>query len=751
MTVLRTCLFACFFAASLFARQEPWSADGFEIEVQEVPGQDGSAVLDGPFRAQAADGRKVEGAYAQGLASGRWRFVNAAGKSIAIGPYIDGERSGTWTHRAEGGALLAKGQCSEGRPAGPWTFYLEGGKRKVVDPSHSGDYAWTETSFADGQRRAAGLLLDGQPHGPWTFWWPNGQPMLRGHLERGRWAGGVEFAFPSGHRDEGFMGAGIEAPVDLTWLAEGYPIPGQPAPARPLAELPAATADALGELPARLDLPVETASHGAVHEYAAAFDGILAGLRAGKRGLGEVQIAANAMHAALGGRTTGWSWDTPGSDARNIVSAHRARAFFECSKDDAGLWAIGLAAYGSPEPDSDWLPELDARRLAGLPPAERAPLGRHGERSSKNKRRYAIEDSEPALEAALEWLAAHQNADGSFEAQEFQYAQGSDCGCEGQGRYEQDLGVTALALQVFVDDGNTPLAGPYADVVLRGTRWILRQQDRATGAIADVDVGRRPGGKIPRNLLHSSIYDHAMATGYLASLWRGSRKYTYDGPVSRAARYLVEQRSNQGGWHYRRLDGGDGDSSITGWCWRALQEAGLSGIEVPIPVQDGVLGLIDKLTDKGTGRMGYTRPGEGSARVLDRNDHYPNDLTEALTAVGLLLRLQLGESPESQPLIGMHADLMLKLLPEWDPEGLGTDMYYWYYGSLALRRLGGKHWDAWRKALEPAVLEGQVKSGHESGSWDPIGPWGHSGGRVYATAMMASCLQTLMPPLVAGD
>ena len=27
------------------------------------------------------------------------------------------------------------------------------------------------------------------------------------------------------------------------------------------------------------------------------------------------------------------------------------------------------------------------------------------------------------------------------------------------------------------------------------------------------------------------------------------------------------------------------------------------------------------------------------------------------------------------------------------------------------------------------------------GSWDPIGPWGQDGGRVYSTAMMAMCLQ----------
>jgi len=29
----------------------------------------------------------------------------------------------------------------------------------------------------------------------------------------------------------------------------------------------------------------------------------------------------------------------------------------------------------------------------------------------------------------------------------------------------------------------------------------------------------------------------------------------------------------------------------------------------------------------------------------------------------------------------------------------------------------------------------------ERGSWDPVGPWGREGGRVYSTATMALCLQ----------
>ena len=68
-------------------------------------------------------------------------------------------------------------------------------------------------------------------------------------------------------------------------------------------------------------------------------------------------------------------------------------------------------------------------------------------------------------------------------------------------------------------------------------------------------------------------------------------------------------------------------------------------------------------------------------------------------------------------------------------------MYYWYYGTYAMYQMGGRHWRDWSRALEPVLLESQRRDGDFAGSWDPVGPWGFSGGRVYSTALMALCLQ----------
>ena len=68
-------------------------------------------------------------------------------------------------------------------------------------------------------------------------------------------------------------------------------------------------------------------------------------------------------------------------------------------------------------------------------------------------------------------------------------------------------------------------------------------------------------------------------------------------------------------------------------------------------------------------------------------------------------------------------------------------MYYWYYGTYALFQTGGKAWKSWNTAFKSAVLAMQSKSGGRKGSWDPIGPWGYAGGRVYATAILSLGLE----------
>ena len=112
-----------------------------------------------------------------------------------------------------------------------------------------------------------------------------------------------------------------------------------------------------------------------------------------------------------------------------------------------------------------------------------------------------------------------------------------------------------------------------------------------------------------------------------------------------------------------------------------------------------------------------------------------------MTGVGLLTRIFLGQTPQDQPILKKHGDLMLRSLPEWNEADDSIDMYYWYYGTYAMYQLGGEHWRRWRKGMERAILPHQRTDGDYAGSWDPVGAWGYQGGRVYSTALMVLTLE----------
>lgn len=69
-------------------------------------------------------------------------------------------------------------------------------------------------------------------------------------------------------------------------------------------------------------------------------------------------------------------------------------------------------------------------------------------------------------------------------------------------------------------------------------------------------------------------------------------------------------------------------------------------------------------------------------------------------------------------------------------------MYYWYYATFAMNQWGGQHWRDWKKSIEAAILPEQHQGNDNfTGSWDPVGPWGDDGGRVYSTAICTLILE----------
>ena len=335
------------------------------------------------------------------------------------------------------------------------------------------------------------------------------------------------------------------------------------------------------------------------------------------------------------------------------------------------------------------------------------------------------------LDNALTWLAAHQSPEGSWDCDGFD----AECGelgssiCDGPGRAGHDVGVTSLAILAFLGEDNVPHEGKYGDTLASGIRWLREQADPDTGLIGDKST-------------HEFLYNHALGTLALCEAYYATRSPRLKGPCQRAVHYIQRARNPYGAWRYTEPPNGTDDTSVTGWMVFALKAAEDAGLDVDEGAYDGALSWLEEVTDPQTGRVGYNEYGSRSSRITGVNDHYPAERGEAMTAVGMLCRIFMGQNdPDEHPILERHADLMLRSQPAWDPDGLGNDMYYWYYGTYAMYQMGGKHWRQWEDALTDTLLETARKDGDTKGSWDPNGPWGFSGGRVYSTALMALTIE----------
>jgi hypothetical protein len=354
---------------------------------------------------------------------------------------------------------------------------------------------------------------------------------------------------------------------------------------------------------------------------------------------------------------------------------------------------------------------------------------------------------EDAVLHALKWLAAHQSADGAWEAAGFHaWCDGKPATGErpdGPGKAMYDAGVTGLALCAFLGAGYTSRGEhEFATTVRKGLAYLRSVQD-AEGCFG------------PRSTQHY-IYNHACASLAMVEAYGMTESVIYRGPAQRALDFIALTRNPYFVWRYG-VKPGDNDSSVTGWMMMALKSARLinedavrRGKAAPLTFDEdafaGIRTWLDKMTDPDYGRVGYLQRGSGPARPQGLVDRFPAEKSESMTAVGMLGRIFLGDDPRKDPVIKKGVALCSKLPPTWNTADGSIDMYYWYYATLAMFQVGGPAWDAWDAALTQSMVAHQRMDGTYcgfKGSWDPVDPWGEDGGRVYSTAVLAMCLEVV--------
>ncbi len=350
-----------------------------------------------------------------------------------------------------------------------------------------------------------------------------------------------------------------------------------------------------------------------------------------------------------------------------------------------------------------------------------------GKFGGRRGRKGGYSQTEKAVDLGLEWLANHQSPDGKWDSDGFM----DMCSppCDGPGNATNDNGLTGLALLAFLGAGNTTTVGDYKKNVRQGIQYLKRVQDQDEGVF---------GAKVGQHYMYNhALAALAMTEAYLLS----GRNPLLKEPAQLGVNFILRSRNPYKAWRYESPPNGENDTSVTGWMVMVLESAREAGLDVDMAAFDGALAWIDEMTNMQTGRTGYLSKGGLSARETGMEAEFPNDKTEAMTAVAMLARIFMGQEGE-HPAMKAGAELLRNMPPKWNPEGGEADMYYWYYGAYVMFQLGGRDWNTWNEAMKDAVLPPQhQEEGCIRGSWDPIGPWGEAGGRVYSTALMVLCLE----------
>jgi hypothetical protein len=337
------------------------------------------------------------------------------------------------------------------------------------------------------------------------------------------------------------------------------------------------------------------------------------------------------------------------------------------------------------------------------------------DRDAVARRRGGSPEAEAAVQAALVWLAANQNADGRWDADRFGAGEEQKVlGHDRQGAGARaDTATTGLSLLAFLGAGHTHMRGKYKANVQRGLEHLLSVQ------AADGNLGGDAE-------LFAFMYSHGIATLALSEAYAMSGDKRLEQALRAAIGYTIAaQHPSTGGWRYRPAaiaPHDPGDTSQLGWQLMALKSADLAGIAMPEHARQGMLRFLNSVSAGAQGGLARYRPHE---RV-----------TSAMTAEALASRQFLGLS-RNHPAADEAGDYLLAELPSAEQ----INLYYWYYGTLAMYQLQGEHWQRWNAALQKTLIDRQVAAGQLSGSWDPDCIWAGYGGRVYSTAMATLCLE----------
>lgn len=392
-------------------------------------------------------------------------------------------------------------------------------------------------------------------------------------------------------------------------------------------------------------------------------------------------------------------------------------------------------------------------------------------RGAQGRQGDVTKESEDAVERGLDWLARHQYPDGSwsFDLTE-ETSTGQKCGCQGcsnstgtsggsayrQPLFPSRMAATSIALLPFLGSGYTHTeTNRYQKLVASGLRYLSYNAVRKEDGV-DFRAGFTGDG---------AAYIQALATLVCCEAYEMTKDPNLRSLAEGGLLFIERSQLNDGGWRYRSI-GDDafhatesGDVSVLGWQLMALKSGASAGFTLPASVAYRSGNFLDLCMDKGGKTYRYQpRTKEAESKKW------------GTTAVGFLSREYLGWEPGT-PDLDACAKQVVKWIDDVDAiwrqvkkgsqrgrvggravkyfqdDRLIFNLYFAYYGTLALRHYGGEKWkDSFAKTrtllIETQSRNASLLGSCESGSWLFYDQYMNDGGRVLNTAIAVLILET---------
>jgi hypothetical protein len=352
--------------------------------------------------------------------------------------------------------------------------------------------------------------------------------------------------------------------------------------------------------------------------------------------------------------------------------------------------------------------------------------------------------TEVAVQAALDYLARHQDPSGAFDQQHFlSLCSEPPCPTSSGARIQMEsIGVTSLCTLAFFGAACEPGKGRYGGVLDRAMQFLLARQ--------------MPNGDyVPNDLIGG--YNRPVALQAYAEAANVTRDPQYLPYVQRGVDFLACIQADKGGWRYRVVDNAN-DTSVVAWVLFGAKSAEKAGARVRRSVFEGCdLVLAGYQVRPVAEREDYVRDIDpnyafevGSGTKYEFHTGYQNDKFDrkyATTGLGLMSRILLGFRRSHPFCIGSANKVLAEQVPEVPKVGKDVQfrqeypMYHMYYGTLAMHQMGGRYFREWNKAVKEILTRTQETAGCSTGSWPG---WGFDTyfSRLYATAIGALTLET---------